>query len=82
MNTDSLKVQALKLPLPERWQLVQSLLTSIQQETQNRAEKQTQFQTPSTDIPDSWISKLVGVIEVPEPDITDRYIHYLEEKYQ
>ncbi len=83
MNIDRLQAQALKLSLPERWQLVQSLLTSIQQETRNLAENQTpDLQTSSIDIPDSWITKLVGVIEVPETDITDQYIHYLEEKYQ
>lgn len=87
MNIDRLQAQALNLPLPERWQLVQSLLTSIQQETRNLAESQTHdlqtsSQTSSTDIPDSWITKLVGVIEVPETDIPEQYIHYLEEKYQ
>lgn len=78
MNTDSLQSQALKLPLPERWQLVQSLLTSIQQETRSLAKNQTS----STDVPDSWITKLVGVIKSPETDITDQYVDYLEEKYQ
>jgi hypothetical protein len=87
MNIDRLQSQALQLPLSDRWQLVQTLLTSIQQETKNLAEHQTlnsqpPLQTSSTDIPNSWLTKLVGVIAVPEIDITDQYIHYLEEKYQ
>ncbi|MBD2188328.1 hypothetical protein [Pseudanabaena mucicola] len=77
MNAKSLQAQALKLPLPERWQLVQSLLTSIQQETQNFADNQT-----STDVTNFWISKLVGVIQPPETDSKEQYINYLEEKYQ
>ncbi|MEO0516485.1 MAG: hypothetical protein AAF171_04210 [Cyanobacteria bacterium P01_A01_bin.116] len=79
MTLQDLQNQALRLPVGDRWRLVQSLLRSIQQET------------PVSTLPlsntsaladlDPWTQSLVGVIQLGFEDSTDSYVDYLEEKY-
>lgn len=79
MMLQELQNQALQLPISDRWRLVQSLLSSIQQET-------LAFSFPNPSINsfenlDPWTQSLIGVIELSAETSTDRYIDYLEEKY-
>lgn len=79
MRLQELQNQALQLPISDRWRLVQSLLSSIQQETQV-------FNLPQPSV-DSfanlhpWTQSLMGVIQLNEEEPTDTYVDYLEEKY-
>lgn len=76
-----LQNQALQLSIGDRWRLVQSLLSSIQQETL--------VFNPPTPTPsanslaslDPWTQSLIGVIQLSAEDPTDTYVDYLEEKY-
>lgn len=79
MTLQELQKQALQLPIGDRWRLVQSLLSSIQQETL--------VFSPSTPGGNSfaslapWTQSLIGVIQLSAEDPTDAYVDYLEEKY-
>jgi hypothetical protein len=79
MTLQELQSQALQLPISDRWRLVQSLLSSIQQET-------LVFRPP-TPIANSfaslapWTQSLIGVMQLNTEDPTDTYVDYLEEKY-
>jgi hypothetical protein len=79
MTLQELQNQALQLPLGDRWRLVQSLLSSIQQET-------LVFNPPTPSVNsfaslDPWTQSLIGVIQLSVEDPTDTYVDYLEEKY-
>jgi hypothetical protein len=79
MTLQELQNQALQLPLGDRWRLVQSLLSSIQQET-------LVFSCPTSNVNsfaslDSWTQSLIGVIQLSAEDPTEAYVDYLEEKY-
>ncbi len=79
MTLQDIHSQALQLSIGERWQLVQSLLHSIQQET-------LAFSLPLTDTSplaelDPWTQSLVGVIKLGAQNSTESYVDYLEEKY-
>lgn len=79
MNLQEVQNQALQLPIRERWRLVQSLLSSIQQETivpDHPAQSLSAF-----DKLDPWTQSLIGVIQLGEEDSKDIYVGYLEEKY-
>ncbi|MDZ7957680.1 MAG: hypothetical protein RMY34_07200 [Aulosira sp. DedQUE10] len=72
MTLQELQKQALQLPMSDRWQLVQNLLASLQQETSSGLKKGN-------------LSRLRGIAkstETPSGDIEADYINYLTEKYQ
>lgn len=79
MTLQELQNQALQLPISDRWRLVQSLLSSIQQET-------LLFSPPNpsenlfTGL-DPWTQSLMGVIQLGAEEPTESYVDYLEEKY-
>jgi hypothetical protein len=73
MTLPELQKQALQLPINERWQLVQTLLESLQQETSPAKKKGN-------------LSRLRGIAKGTEisanKEIKDDYAAYLTEKYQ
>jgi hypothetical protein len=72
MTLQELQKQALQLPISDRWQLVQTLLESLQRETSSGVKKRN-------------LSRLRGIAksaETPSEDIEADYINYLTEKYQ
>jgi hypothetical protein len=79
MTFQELQIQALNLPLGDRWCLVQSLLNSIQQET-SAFNPLTSNANSLTDL-DPWTQSLIGVIKLGVQDPTEAYVDYLEEKY-
>lgn len=62
MTLQELQNQALQLPIGDRWRLVQSLLSSIQQETLTFSSP-TPNANSSTDL-DPWTQSLIGVIQL------------------
>lgn len=79
MTLQELQNQALQLPISDRWRLVQSLLSSIQQETLS-------FSSPNSNVNsitglDPWTQSLIGVIQLGAEESTESYVDYLEEKY-
>ena len=79
MTLQELQNQALQLPIGDRWRLVQSVLTSIQQETRVSI-------APNSDVNsiiglDPWTQSLMGKIQLDAEDTTKSYVNYLEEKY-
>ena len=81
MTLQELENQILKLPINDRWRLVESVLASIQQETSPSLSSPHLNTTPMTDL-DPWTQSLLGVIQLSSEDIQASYIDYLEEKYQ
>jgi hypothetical protein len=79
MELNKIKKQVLELPICDRWDLVQSLLISIQQETLSSISPSPTIQ-PLTNL-DPWTQSLIGVIELNEKEATESYLDYLEEKY-
>ncbi|SKB12502.1 conserved hypothetical protein [Planktothrix sp. PCC 11201] len=76
MTLQELQNQALQLPISDRWQLVQSVLTSIQQETLLSISP-----TPSVEFItalDPWTQSLIGVIKLNADDSIESYstTHY------
>lgn len=73
MTLQELQKQALKLSISERWQLLQTLLESIQQETQPVSKKGN-------------LSRLRGIAKSQDissdKNIVTDYVNYLTEKYQ
>ena len=73
MTLQELQKQVLQLPMSERWQLVQTVLESIQQETQLVSRKGN-------------LSRLRGIakgVNISSDDnINGDYVTYLTEKYQ
>ncbi|HLP91320.1 MAG TPA: hypothetical protein VK184_22400 [Nostocaceae cyanobacterium] len=73
MTLQELQKQALKLSISERWQLLQTLLKSIQQETQPVSKKGN-------------LSRLRGIAKSTnissDENIVEDYVTYLTEKYQ
>lgn len=79
MKLQELQNQALQLSLGERWYLVQSLLSSIQQET-------LLVNPPSPTVNgfpdlDPWTQSLMGAIQLSAEEPAELYVDYLEEKY-
>ncbi len=79
MTLHELQNQALQLPIGDRWRLVQSLLSSIQQET-------LVLSPPSSTVNsfgelNPWTQSLIGVIQLGTEAPTESYVDYLEEKY-
>ncbi|MGB0564250.1 MAG: hypothetical protein ACPGVO_20990 [Spirulinaceae cyanobacterium] len=82
MTIEQIQTQALQLPTHQKWQLVQSLLNAIQQETQPQLVELTS-ETPTLDTLEPWVQNLVGVISLPDnKDCTELYTDYLEAKYR
>jgi hypothetical protein len=79
MKLQELQDQALKLGISDRWRLVQSVLTSIQQETHSSIAPDPTVQ-PIPNL-DPWTQSLIGVIQLGEENPTESYVDYLEEKY-
>ncbi|HAN75245.1 MAG TPA: hypothetical protein DCQ63_13890 [Planktothrix sp. UBA8402] len=79
MTLQELQNQALQLPISDRWQLVQSVLTSIQQETLLSISPTSSVEFIA-DL-DPWTQSLMGVIKLNADDSIESYIDYLEEKY-
>ncbi|MGI0480314.1 hypothetical protein ACN4EE_05940 [Geminocystis sp. CENA526] len=80
MTLTELQNQALKLPLSEKWHLVQSLLKSIEEETHFVSvpyQKDTQVQTLHP-----WTQSLIGIIQEQDNLFPESYVNYLEEKYR
>ncbi|NEP55513.1 MAG: hypothetical protein F6K31_00445 [Symploca sp. SIO2G7] len=80
MKLRELRQQALQLPISDRWLLVHSLLTSIQQETHSSISASST--TESLNDLDPWTQSLIGVIEPGAENMTASYVDYLEEKYR
>ncbi len=79
MTLQELQNQLLQLPINDRWHLVQSILSSIQQET--LLPRKTKTNKDSFANLDPWTQGLIGVIQLNEIEPIDSYVDYLEEKY-
>lgn len=79
IELQQLQEQVLKLPIRERWHLVQTVLASIQQETLSSTPSQTTIENLSE--LDPWTQSLIGVISLESDNTKESYIDYLEEKY-
>jgi hypothetical protein len=80
MTLPQLQIQALQLPIGDRWRLVQSLLSSIQQETLGLSQPNTDLDSLA-DL-DPWTQSLIGVIQLSAGETAESYVDYLEEKYR
>jgi hypothetical protein len=73
MTLQKLQQQVLQLPISERWQLVQAVLTSLQQETVSERKSRN-------------LSRLRGIAKSTNisnnADSKEDYIAYLTQKYQ
>jgi hypothetical protein len=68
MTLHEIQTQALQLPIGDRWRLVQSLLSSIQQET-------LVFSPPKTNVNsladlNPWTQSLIGVVQLDTEELT------------
>ena len=81
MMIDDLQTQALRLPLQERIALIQSLLASIQIETQRISEPRSPVNDGALRDLSPWVRSLLGVIEDTGESLDDVYVDHLEEKY-
>lgn len=79
MSLQDVQNQALQLPIGDRWRLVQSLLSSIQQETLVLSPSATDVNSLADLNP--WTQSLIGVIQLGTEEPTESYVDYLEEKY-
>jgi hypothetical protein len=71
MTLQELQKQALQMSTSDRWQLVQALLESLQQDTQPKLKR--------------GLSRLRGIAKTAatqEADAKENYLIYLTEKYQ
>ncbi|MGH7999733.1 MAG: hypothetical protein ACREPR_09970 [Brasilonema sp.] len=80
MTVQELQEQALKLPISDRWPLVQSVLASIQKETLSSV-SESPPEKPLTEL-DPWTQNLIGVIKLGGENPTEFYVDYLEGKYR
>jgi hypothetical protein len=72
MKLKELQNQALQLPISERWGLVQSLLTSIQQET--ILPNLTNSTVKALPALDPWTQSLIGVIQLDLENPVEFYV--------
>ncbi len=72
MTLQELQNQALQLPISDRWRLVQSVLTSIQQETLSSLSRSSTAK-PVIDL-DPWTQSLVGVIQLNTENPIESYV--------
>lgn len=80
MTLQELQNQALQLPISDRWQLVQSLLISIQQETSLINSSDSSIKSIAG--LDPWTQSLIGVLQLSAEEPTESYVDYLEKKYK
>lgn len=80
MTLQELQKQAFQLPISDRWRLVQSVLTSIQQETLSSITPSL-IVKPLNDL-DPWTQSLIGIIQLGAENPTASYVDYLEKKYR
>ena len=80
MTLQELQRQALQLTISDRWRLVQSVLTSIQQETLLSVSPSPTVK-PLTEL-DPWTQSLIGIIQLGAENPTEFYVDYLEDKYR
>jgi hypothetical protein len=86
MTPQDLQKQAMQLSIAERWQLVQTLLASIQQETEpattpaDEPSPATESSTENVHL-HPWTQSLVGILPTALEEPQACYIDYLEEKY-
>jgi hypothetical protein len=73
MTLQELQTQALHLPISDRWHLVQTLLESLQQETQPRRKRGNLSQLRG-------IAKITAIAENSNPE--EEYTTYLMQKYR
>lgn len=73
MTLQELQKQVLQLPIRERWQLVQAVLTSLQEETRSQTKPKN-------------LSRLRGIAKSTtiqnDADNPENYVTYLTQKYQ
>ena len=81
MLRKEIEKQALKLPISDRRQLIQSLLNSIEEDTQSSTSSVTKVELMTNTL-DPWTQSLIGVIELNQEDHKESYIDYLEDKYR
>jgi hypothetical protein len=84
MTLQEFRNQALQLSVDERWHLVRSLLSSIQQDTLSSNPLNSSPPDLSASLVaelDPWTQSLLGVIQLNVEDPKESYIDYLEEKY-
>ncbi|MEL6402116.1 MAG: hypothetical protein AAFR26_24040 [Cyanobacteria bacterium J06626_4] len=87
MTPQELQTQVIQLPIADRWRLVQTLLASIQQETQPATTATNQQCSAEPEIEAAiaqlhpWTQSLIGILPTTSEDPQDTYIDYLEEKY-
>ena len=79
MTLQELQKQALQLPIGDRWRLVQSLLSSIQQESLVLSPPNPNVNSLADLNP--WTQSLIGVVQLGTEEPTESYVDYLEEKY-
>jgi len=79
MTLQEIQNQALQLPVGDRWRLVQSLLSSIQQETLVLSPPTITVNSFAELNP--WTQSLIGVVQLGTEETTESYVGYLEEKY-
>ncbi len=80
MTLQELQKHVLQLVIRDRIALIQSVLTSIQQETLPPV---TLRSSPETLLKlEEWTQSLVGVIRLETEEPKDAYVDYLEEKYR
>ena len=80
MTLEELQKQVLQLPINDHWRLVQSVLNSIEQETQASNSPLPKVESIAEDL-DPWTQSLIGVIQINEENSQESYVDYLEEKY-
>ncbi|WP_008312760.1 hypothetical protein [Leptolyngbya sp. PCC 6406] len=69
MTLQEIQNQALELPIRDRWRLVQSLLSSIQQETLVLSPQKTNVNSLADLNP--WTQSLIGVVQLETEEPTD-----------
>jgi hypothetical protein len=76
MTLQEMQNQAMQLSIGDRWRLVQTLLSSIQQETLLVNPPQTNLDlVPNLD---PWTQSLMGFIQLSTENLTESYVDYLE----
>jgi hypothetical protein len=87
MTLQELQQQMAQLTVQDRLQLVQILIASIQQDTQDlqSANPNQPQDEPKIDVDlaslHPWTQSFIGILQQPLDDSKEDYIDYLEEKY-
>jgi len=88
MTLQDLQQQVMQLPIHDRWQLVQTLLDSIQHDTQTIAPPSLDSHSSNNSSTEAalnhlhpWTKSFIGIVRQPSDNSQEAYIDYLEEKY-